>query len=111
MVKGRRQARRQTALAREVEARESEDRARREAQEHASAARRLARKWGNGASGLDRLSVVSRDLETHHREEARLLHERDELVAWLRREGESWAMLSPRTKLSRRALMKRMNDR
>ena len=109
MVKRRRQAKRETAHAREVEARENEDRERRKAEEEAAAVQRLARKWGNAASGLNRVSAISRDLEKLHREEARLLQERDELVAWLRLQGESWAMLSTRTKLSRQALMKRMS--
>jgi len=69
--------------------------------------RRLTRKWGNSRSGLDRLSALSRDLENLHRAEAQLLHERDELVSWLRRSGQSWVALSARTRLSRQALMKR----
>lgn len=48
-----------------------------------------------------------RDLEKLHREEAKLLHERDELVSWLRGRGQTWVALSSRTKLSRQALMKR----
>ncbi len=38
-----------------------------------------------------------------------MLRERDALVQMLRRSGQSWAALSSRTKLSRQALMKRMD--
>jgi len=111
MVKGRRQAKRESARAREAEAREAEEQDRREADKLAAAASRLVRKWGSQATALDRISALSRDLENLHREEARLLHERDDLVHWLRRCGQSWTMLSARTGLSRQALMKRMADR
>jgi len=57
--------------------------------------------------GLDGLSALSRELERLHGDETRLLRERDELVSWLRRSGQSWVALSARTKLSRQALMKR----
>ena len=110
MVKGRRQAKRDTARAHEAEAREVAELARREADERAATDRRLARKWTTDASALDHLSAVSRALEKLHRDEARLLHERDDLVQWLRRSGQSWTMLSARTNLSRQALMKRMTD-
>lgn len=110
MVKGRRQAKRENAHARELETREREDRERHQAEEQAAADRRLARKWGNETSALNRLGAVSRELEKLHKDEARLLRERDELVLWLRRREQSWAVLSSRTRLSRQALMKRMTD-
>ena len=96
MVKGRRRAKREAA-----------EHERREAAEHAAADARLTRKWGSGAVALDRLSALSRELEKLHREQARLLRERDELIRWLRRNDHSWTMLSARTNLSRQALMKR----
>ena len=108
MVKGRRKAKRETARVREAEAREAEEHDRRQADERAAADHRLAQKWGREAAALDRLSAISRELEKLHREEARLLHDRDELVHWLRQGGQSWTMLSARTRLSRQALMKRI---
>ena len=107
MARGRRNSKREAALEREAEAQEQANRARHNADERASAERRLARKWGDTRAGLDRLSTLSRDLEKLHRDEARLLCERDELVSWLRVRGQSWVALSARTKLSRQALMKR----
>jgi len=71
----------------------------------------LTRKWGGPRSALDRLGALSRELEKLHQEEARILRERDELVLWLRDGGQSWAMLSARTKLSRQALIKRVRNR
>ncbi|MFE1644296.1 hypothetical protein ACFM35_01790 [Microbacterium sp. P01] len=70
--------------------------------------RRLLRRWGTLRGALERLSVVSRELERVHREEMKLLHERDELILLMRSNGESWNALSARTKLSRQALMKRV---
>jgi hypothetical protein len=67
----------------------------------------ILRRWGSRAGVLDRLSNVSRELERLHRDEARLLIERDELVTLLRSHGLSWNALSSRTRLSRQALMKR----
>lgn len=110
MVRGRQQAKRETAHAREIEARRQEDRERRETAERAAVDRLLTRRWGGASSALDHLSAVSRDLEKLHRDEARLLRDRDELVLWLRRGGQSWPMLSARTRLSRQALMKRMDS-
>lgn len=110
MIKGRRQAKRETARAREEVAREAEEQERREAAERAAADGRLTRKWGSGTAALDRLSALSRELEKLHRDEARLLRERDELVGWLRHRGQNWTMLSARTNLSRQALMKRISS-
>ena len=107
MVRGRRNSKREAAQEREAEAHEQAERARRDADARSAAERRLARKWGDTRAGLDRLSTLSRDLEKLHREEAKLLHERDELVSWLRGRGQTWVALSSRTKLSRQALMKR----
>lgn len=109
MAKGRRQAKRETAREREEVAREAAESERREAAERASADVRLDRKWGSGAAALGRLSALSRELEKLHRDEARLLRERDELVGWLRRNDHRWTTLSARTNLSRQALMKRIH--
>jgi hypothetical protein len=107
MARGRRSAKREAAHERQIEALEQADRERRESDERDALDRRLARKWGSARSGLDRLSALSRELEKLHREEARLVRERDELVNWLRRGGHTWTSLSARTRLSRQALMKR----
>ena len=109
MARGRRTAKREFAQAREIEALERAEAERREAEARAAFERRLARKWGSERAALDRLSALSRDLEKLHREESRMLRERDALVQMLRRSGQSWAALSARTKLSRQALMKRVN--
>ena len=84
MTRGRRNAKRQVAQEREIEAHDEAERARMEAHERAASERRLARKWGSPRSGLDRLGALSKELEKLHREETRLLRERDELVGWLR---------------------------
>lgn len=107
MVRGRRNSKREAAQTREAEAQERIEQHKHEVEELAAQDRRLGRKWGDARSGLDRLSALSRDLERLHRDETRLLRERDELVSWLRRGGQSWVALSARTKLSRQALMKR----
>lgn len=107
MARGRRNAKREAAQEREIEALKQADRERRELDERDLLDRRLARKWGSARSGLDRLSALSKELERLHRDEAGLLQERDELVSWLRRNGHSWTSLSARTRLSRQALMKR----
>ena len=109
MARGRRNAKREVAQERQIEALEQADRERRDSDERDVLDRRLARKWGSPRLGLDRLSTLSKELEKLHREEARLLRERDELVSWLRRSGQSWISLSSRTRLSRQALMKRTN--
>jgi hypothetical protein len=109
MARGRRNAKREAAHERQIEALERADRELREFDERDALDRRLARKWGTARSGLDRLSALSKELEKLHLEEARLLRERDELVSWLRRSGQSWISLSARTRLSRQALMKRAN--
>lgn len=110
MVRGRQQLKREAAHAREAKAREQAEQERREAEERAALDRRLRRKWGNPQSALDHLGALSRDLEKLHQQEARILRERDALVLWLRNGGQSWAMLTARTRLSRQALMKRMRS-
>jgi len=107
MARGRRNSKREAAQVRQLEALEHAERERQKAEDQAALDRRLARKWHNGRSGLDRLSALSRDLERLHRDETRLLQERDQLVHWLRSQGQSWVSLSARTNLSRQALMKR----
>ncbi|WP_127476374.1 hypothetical protein [Microbacterium sulfonylureivorans] len=109
MARGRRSAKRELAQTREIEALERAEEARLEAESKAAFERRLARKWVSERAALVRLSTLSRDLEKLHREESRMLRERDALVQMLRRSGQSWAALSSRTKLSRQALMKRMD--
>ncbi len=110
MVRGRLQMKREAARARELAALEQAELERRVAEERAAVDRRLKRKWGNSTSALNHLSGLSRELEKLHQQEARILRERDELVQWLRDGGQSWALLSTRTKLSRQALMKRMRS-
>lgn len=107
MARGRRNSKREAAEARQKESFERTERESQAAMEQAAQQRRLDRRWGDSRSGLDRLSALSRDLENLHRDEAKLLRERDELVSWLRGRGQSWVSLSSRTKLSRQALMKR----
>lgn len=107
MARGRRNSKREAAETRRIEVLEHAERERRDAESRAEVDRRLTRKWRDARSGLERLSTLSRDLERLHREEARLLQERDQLVHWLRGRGQSWVTLSARTKLSRQALMKR----
>jgi hypothetical protein len=109
MARGRRNAKREFAQAREIEALERAEAERIADEAKAAFERRLTRKWGSDRAALDRLSALSRDLEGLHREEARLLRERDALVQMLRRGGHSWTALSARTKLSRQALMKRVD--
>lgn len=99
MARGRRTAKREAAETRASDARE---RVAREQQ--------VLRRWGTPRGALDRLGVVSRELERLHRDEAKLLRERDELVAAMRSAGEGWNSLSARTKLSRQALMKRLHN-
>ena len=107
MARGRRNAKREAAQARQTEAIDRADRERQNVEDEAALNRQLTRKWRDARSGLERLSVLSRDLERLHREEARRLQERDQLVQWLRGQGQSWVTLSARTGLSRQALMKR----
>ena len=109
MARGRRNAKRELAQTREIEALERAEEVRLAAEAKAAYERRLTRKWGSDRAALDRLSALSRDLEKLHREESRLLRERDALVQLLRRGGQSWTALSARTKLSRQALMKRVD--
>jgi hypothetical protein len=110
MTRGRRNAKRELAQTRETEALKRAEEARREAEAKAALEHRLAGKWGSDRAALDRLGALSRELEKLHRDESRLLRERDALVQLLRRGGQSWAALSARTKLSRQALMKRVAD-
>ncbi|MGU3358101.1 hypothetical protein ACLBWJ_12680 [Microbacterium sp. M4A5_1d] len=65
------------------------------------------KKAGGERAALDRLSQVSREIERLHREEQKLLRERDGLIDGLRDAGQSWNTLCSRTRLSRQALMKR----
>jgi len=57
---------------------------------------------------LRRLGDLSKSLVKLHREEAKLLKERDALIATLRAQDVSWSSLSMRTGLSRQALSKRV---
>lgn len=107
MARGRRKSKAESARTRQIEKDELDQREQWEAEQQALLTRRLDHKWGSARSGLDRLGAVSRDLERLHREEARLLRERDDLVSWLRGRGQSWVALAARTRLSRQALMKR----
>jgi hypothetical protein len=56
---------------------------------------------------LRRLRDLSESLVQLHREEAKLLRERDSLIADLRDQGVPWSSLAMRTGLSRQALSKR----
>lgn len=110
MARGRRNAKRELAHAREIEALQRAEEQRLAAEAKAAFERRLARRWGSERAALDRLSALSRDLEKLHRDESRMLREPDALVQLLRHSGQSWTALSARTKLSRQALMKRAGD-
>lgn len=101
MARGRRSAKREAALKRQIDQRERDAAV-------ARAAKRLADRWGGARGALNRLSALSSELERLHKQEAALLRERDELVVMLRETGSSWNALSARTKLSRQALMKRI---
>lgn len=57
---------------------------------------------------LRRLGDLSKSLVKLHREEAKLLRERDALIAKLRGQDVPWSSLSMRTGLSRQALSKRV---
>jgi hypothetical protein len=57
---------------------------------------------------LRRLGDLSKSLVRLHREEAKLLRERDALIAKLRAQDVPWSSLSMRTGLSRQALSKRV---
>lgn len=57
---------------------------------------------------LRRLGDLSMSLVRLHREEAKLLRERDALIAKLRAQDVQWSSLSMRTGLSRQALSKRV---
>ncbi|GAA5203333.1 hypothetical protein GCM10025773_33210 [Microbacterium jejuense] len=107
MARGRRSAKRESAIARAIEAEERAAVELAAAQQRAAVGKQLLKRWGGARGALDRLGAVSRDLEEIHREESKLLRERDDLVTLLRREGQSWNALSARTRLSRQALMKR----
>lgn len=107
MARGRRNSKREAAIAREIEAEEHAAADLAAAQQRAATEKRLLKRWGSARGALDRLGALSRELERIHREESKLLRERDDLVTLLRAEGQSWITLSLRTKLSRQALMKR----
>ncbi|MBD8023458.1 hypothetical protein [Microbacterium gallinarum] len=108
MVRGRRNAKREAAETRHAEAVQAERKAEIEAARRLAEKSRLALRWRTDRSALDRLSTLSRELDRLHREELKLLLERDLLVARLRDSGHSWNALSARTRLSRQALMKRL---
>lgn len=59
-------------------------------------------------SELRRLSEISKALVKLHHEEAKLIRERDVLIAELRTQGVGWSSLAMRTGLSRQALSKRI---
>lgn len=59
-------------------------------------------------SDLRRLSEVSNALFKIHRDEAKLLRQRDALINQLRSQGVAWSALAMRTGLSRQALSKRV---
>ncbi len=107
VVRGRRNARKTAAeehLAAE-KARVATGRA--DADKRARRAVRAIAKVGGERGALEQLSRVSLEIERLHREELKLLEERDALVDGLRSAGRSWNALSSRTRLSRQALMKR----
>lgn len=107
MVRGRRNAKKTTAEEHRVseEARVETERA--DVEKRARRAVRAIAKAGVERGALERLSRVSREIERLHRDELKLLEERDALVDGLRSAGQSWNALSSRTRLSRQALMKR----
>ncbi len=100
MVRGRRDAKRKALLKRQIEQRERDFAV-------ARTAKKLVDKYGDERGALARLSANAGELQQLHKQEAKLLRERDELVGDLRQTGNSWASLSARTGLSRQALMKR----
>jgi hypothetical protein len=101
MVRGRRNAKREAALGRQLVQQE------RQAAE-LRASRKLIDRWGDEQRALSRLSAIASELGELHQEQAALLRERDDLVLTLRQTGSSWSALSSRTNLSRQALMKRI---
>lgn len=107
MARGRRNTKRDAAATRAADAQEVGRVDRAEAEARAAKERQLLRRWGTPRGALDRLSAVSKELERLHREEAKLLDERDDLVSLLRSTGQSWNALSSRARLSRQALTKR----
>lgn len=107
MVRGRRDARKTAAEERRAEELTRAEAERSAVDERARRTARVMKKAGTERGALERLSQVSREIERLHREEQKLLHERDALVDGLRTAGQSWNMLSSRTRLSRQALMKR----
>ncbi len=107
MVRGRRSARKTAAEEhRAAEAARAESK-RVDAEKWDRRAARAITKAGGERGALEQLSRVSREIERLHREEQKLLEERDALVNGLRSAGRSWNALSSRTRLSRQALMKR----
>lgn len=107
MVRGRRNARKTAAEERHAEELTRAEAERSAVDERARRTARVMKKAGTERGALERLSQVSREIERLHREEQKLLQERDALVDGLRTAGQSWNMLSSRTRLSRQALMKR----
>ena len=107
MTRGLRNAKREAAETRHAEAIAAAEQAGIAAARRIAEKNRLASRWRTDRIALDRLSALSRELDRLHREEAKLLRERDHLVARLRDSGHSWNAISSRTRLSRQALMKR----
>ncbi len=98
----------------EQQAAAEEHRAREAAERNAAWIARMPRidaTWATQHRALTRLSALTLELERMHKQETKLLRERDHLVAGLRRVGVSWAQLASRTRLSRQALLKRMPER
>src|SRR4051812_42766349 len=105
MARGRRDAKRQAAQAKEESDRRRALEEHRAEEARAARERQLIKRWGGAHGALDRLATLSKELDRLHHQEAGLLAERDELVYVLRAHGQSWNALSTRTKLSRQALM------
>jgi len=76
----------------------------------ADAVATLEKRWGGRADALKRLSEVAEAMAELHLQERELRTQRDELIDDLRAVGESWNSLASRTRLSRRALIKRRGD-
>lgn len=107
MVRGRRNTKKTAAQEHQAaeEARVETERA--DAEKRARRAVRAIAKARGERGALEQRSRVCREIERLHREEQKLLEERDALVDGLRSAGQSWNALSSRTRLSRQALMKR----
>lgn len=107
MARGRRNAKREAAETRAAEAESAAADDRVAAESRAARNRQLLRRWGTPHGALDRLGALSKELERLHRDQVKLLEERDDLIELLRSHGQNWATLSSRAKLSRQALAKR----